>query len=294
MRMSASRGGSMGAMDLGVAVLSGGFGFLLADGLDRLLATYDPSATGDKPKDKFVSDGAGTMANVLNIARMPGWARAGASIGMVAVPAVGAAYIRNRTAKTALEGLALGAGINALKLLVGNVLLPMLIGKDTSAPALQKSFIARLYPSEVAAKINMDAKKDAEGKTAPGPYPAAGVLSGQPDVGPFALGGDSPYPDAAAALRRATGISGDSPYPSASDSIRRAAGVSGDSPYPDAATALRREAGMGWQPGPPPGSGPGPQAQPHKDTACGCVGGDPKYSSFLGDAREDPLLPLNR
>lgn len=271
----------MSAMDLGVAVLAGGVGFTLADGLDRFLATYDPSAA-DKPKDKFVSDGAGTMANVLNIARMPGWARAGAAVGMVGVPAVGAAYVRNRMAKSALEGLALGAGISAFKSLWNNVLMPMLIGKDVSAPALQKSFIARLYPSEVAAKINMDAQKSADGKTLPGPYAAAGVLSGQQDVGPFALSGDSPYPDASAALRARTGVSGDSPYPSAADALRRGAGVGGDSPYPNADQALRRAAGVGWEPGPPPGQGAGPAASPHQDSnACGCIGD--KYAVFLGD-----------
>jgi len=272
----------MGAIDLGIAVLAGGTGFVIADGLDRFLATYDPSATGDRPKDKFVSDGAGTLANALNIARMPGWARAGASVGLVAVPAVGAAYIRNRTAKTVLEGFALGAGINAFKLLVSNVLMPMLVGKDTTAPALQKSFIARLYPSEVAAKINMDAQKGADGKTLPGPYASAGVLSGQPDVGPFALAGDSPYPDASAALRARTGVSGDSPYPSAADALRRGAGVGGDSPYANVDQALRRAAGVGYEPGPPPGQGPGPRANPGEDSAsCGCIGD--KYAVFLGD-----------
>jgi hypothetical protein len=271
----------MNAMDLGVAVLSGGAGFILADGLDRFLATYNP-AGADRPKDKFVSDGAGTLANSLNIASRPGLIRAGAAAGMVVVPAVGAAYIRNRTAKVALEGLALGAGISALKSLWSNVLMPLLIGKDTSTPALQKSFIARLYPTEVAAHINITAQK-AGGN-------AAGMLSGQ-DVGPFALAGDSPYPDAASALRHGAGVSGDSPYPSASDSLRRGAGVSGDSPYPNADQALRRAAGVGWEPGPPPGQGAGPAAEPHKDSnSCGCIGD--QYSTFLGSATEEPLVNM--
>ena len=279
--MRASRGGTMGAMDLGIAVVTASVGFLAADGLDRFLATYDPSAA-DRPKDKFVSDGVGTQANVLNIGRMPGWARAGAAVGMVGVPAVGAAYIRNRTAKMALEGMALGAGINAVKLLVGNVLLPMLIGKDTSAPTLQKSIIVRLFPAETSAKISMDARKGADGKTPEGPYPSTGALSGQADVGPFALAGDSPYPSAADALRAHTGISGDSPYPSAADAIRARAGVGGDSPYPNADQALRARAGVGYEPGPPPGQGPGPKADPHRDSAaCGCI--SDKYSVFLGD-----------
>jgi len=281
------------AMELGTAVLAGGLGFVLADGLDRFLATYDPSSTGERPKDKFTSDGAGTLANTLNIARMPGWVRAGASVGMVAVPAVGSSFIRNRTAKRALEGMALGAGVNAFKLLVNNVLLPMLIGKDTSAPALQKNVIARLYPAEVAAKINMDAQKGADGKTLPGPYNPAGVLSGNPDVGPFALSGDSPYPDAAQALRRAAGVGGDSPYASASDALRRAAGVSGDSPYANVDQALRRAAGVGYEPGPPAGQGPGPRAIPGEDSAsCGCIGEGDQYSAFLGLGSEEPLMKM--
>lgn len=275
-------------MDFGAAVLGAGTGFILADGLDRFLATYDPTAT-ERPKDKFTSDGAGTQANVLNIARMPGWVRAGASVGAVAVPMVGSSFIRNRTAKRALEGLALGAGINAMKLLVTNVVMPMLIGKDTSVPALQKSYIARLYPAEVAAKINMDAQKGA-----PGPYASAGVLSGG-DVGPFALSGDSPYPDASQALRHAAGIGGDSPYPDAAQALRRAAGLSGDSPYPSADQALRRAAGLGYEPGPPAGSGPGPQARPGEDSnACGCIAGGGQFDTFLGAAPggDEPLMRM--
>jgi hypothetical protein len=273
-------------MDFGAAVLGAGTGFILADGLDRFLATYDPSAT-ERPKDKFTSDGAGTQANVLNIARMPGWLRAGASVGAVAVPAVGASFIRNRTAKRALEGLALGAGISAFKLLVTNVVMPMLIGKDAD---LRKNVIARLYPAEVAAKLNMDAQKGA-----PGPYNSAGVLSGQgqPDVGPFALAGDSPYPDASQALRRAAGVSGDSPYPDAAQALRRAAGVSGDSPYPNADQALRRAAGLGYEPGPPAGQGPGPQARPGEDSnACGCIAGGGQFDTFLGAAPDEPLMRM--
>jgi hypothetical protein len=262
----------MGVMDLAVGVFAGGTGFLVADGLDRFLATFNPTAA-ERPKDKFVSDGAGTLANVLNIGSRPSWVRAGAATGMIAVPAIGAAYVRNRTAKMALEGLALGAGINGLKLLFSNVLLPLLIGKDTSTPAIQKSVIARLYPAEVAAHINMTSQK-AGGN-------AAGMLSGK-DVGPFAMAGDSPYPSATDALRRAAGVSGDSPYPDAAQALRH--GVSGDSPYPDANQALRRAAGVGYEPGPPSDVGPGPKADPHTDPSCGC--GDPLIGSsmFLGES----------
>jgi len=274
--MRASRGGSMGVGALATAILSGGVGFVAADGLDRFLATYNPAGT-TAPKDKFTSSGAGTQANVLNIGSRPGLIRAGASVGMVAVPAVGAMFAkRSPMVRASLEGLALGAGINAVKLLVNNVLLPMFIDKDTSAPALQKSVIARLYPAEVTASINRAAHEAGSN--------AAGMLSGQKDVGPFALAGDSPYPNADQALRRAAGVGGDSPYPSAADALRHGAGVGGDSPYPNADQALRMRAGVGWEPGPPPGQGAGPAAEPHKDSqSCGCIGDGDQYASFLGD-----------
>ena len=54
--------------------------------------------------------------------------------------------------RSSLEGLAIGSGINLFKMLWNNFLMPMLVGKDTSDPALQKSYIARLYPAEVAAQ----------------------------------------------------------------------------------------------------------------------------------------------
>lgn len=260
----------MGVGEMVLATASAGFGFILADGIDRLLATYNPSSTDAPPKDKFTSSGTGTLANTLNVASMPDWKRLVAGVGLTAAPAVGAMFT-DGYARSALEGAAIGAGVNFLKLLVHNVLMPMLVGKDTSAPALQKSYIARLYPAEVAAKINKTSSQ-----------PAPGALSGAQDVGPFALGGDSPYPTAEQALR--TGVHGDSPYPTTEQALR--AGVSGDSPYPTAEQALR--AGVSaWEPSGPSTPGPGPQ-----DNAadCGCVGGaDPTigYSSFLGTPEED-------
>jgi len=284
--MHASRGG-MGIGGILLATGSAGFGFVLADGVDRYLATYCPT-DATKPTDKFTSDGAGTLANVLNIASMPSWKRIAAGVGVAAVPAVGSMFVKNQYGKGALEGLALGAGISAFKTFWNTVLMPMMVGKDTSVPALQKSYIARLYPSEVAASINR-AQKPA----------ASGALSGAPDVGPFALSGDSPYPDAGQALRNATGVHGDSPYPDAAQALRT--GVSDDSPYADAAQALRRQAGMGagptptggpdssWNPGPPAGFGPGPQARPHKD--CGCVGDENPFLGIVGGAPlEEPLF----
>ena len=291
--MRASRGGSMGPAEMALATLFGSIGFLAADGLDRFLATYDPSAA-DRPKDKFVSDGAGTLANVLNIGSRPGLVRLGAGVGAVAAPAIGASFIKNPMARAALEGMALGAGISLVKTLWSSFVMPMIVGtkpENTTPDKLQKSPIARMYPAEVSAAINMAAHEDASGATTPGPYAAAGVLSG-PDVGPFALSGDSPYPDANQAIRRAAGVGGDSPYPDAGQAIRHAAGVSGDSPYPDAHSALRHAAGVSWQPGDASDVGPGPQT----GDSCGCVGDDPgaKFSAFLGDgpSPQDPLVIL--
>ncbi|HMG23278.1 MAG TPA: hypothetical protein VK607_18215 [Kofleriaceae bacterium] len=291
----------MGEMILMTA--SSGLGFVMADGLDRFLATYSP-ADATRPTDKFTSDGTGTLANTLNIASMPNWKRLAAGVVVTAVPAGGAMFVKNPYARASLEGMAVGAGISAFKTFWNTVLMPMLVGKDTTVPALQKSYIARLYPSEVAAHINKAAAK-AGGN-------ASGMLSDQQqtgvgDVGPFALADSSPYPDAAQALRNATGLHGDSPYDDAAQMLRNRTGVHGDSPYPDAAQALRTglhaPAGHGnpgspglsasdWNPGPPAGVGPGPQATPHKD--CGCVGDE--YAGFLGGAPdEEPLynLPSN-
>ena len=283
----ASRGGGgMGPGGLAMAVVSAGFGYVIADGIDRLIATYNPSATTAPPTDKFTSNGNGTLANTLNVAAMPNWKRVVAGVGVTAVPTVGAMFTDGYV-RSSLEGMAIGAGVNLFKTLWNNVLMPMLVGKDTSQPTLQKSYIARLYPAEVSAHINKAANQ-----------PAPGALSGAPagDVGPFALGGDSPYPDAAQALRQQTGVHGDSPYPTAAEALRQQTGVHGDSPYPTAAQALRKEAGVSaWQPGPPTSPGPGPQ---DNGADCGCVAGDPQigYASFLGDARRrgDELVPRSR
>lgn len=278
------RGMSVGTMV--VAGLSGGLGFVLADGLDRFLATYDPATTGERPKDKFTSDGAGTLANSLNIASRPGLMRIGAGIGVTAVPAVGAMFVRNKYAKTALTCTAFGAGISAFRMLWNGFLMPLLRPKDATPAVLQKSFIARLYPAEVSAAINRDAKQTTVSSS------GSGALSGA-DVGPFALSGDSAYPDAAQALRRETGMhgpGGDYPtlqntwgtgdYPTAQQAIYKKAGQVGAPGNPG-------QPGLAWQPGPPPGPGPGP-VDPGKDPTCGCVG-DPtaRFTSFLGDQAEE-------
>lgn len=284
----------MGMAEMTLAMVSGGLGFVLADGLDRFLSTYNPAGTGARPTDKFTSDGAGTLANTLNVASRPNIIRIASGVGATALPAVGAMYSRNPYVRASLEGMTVGAGVSLFKTLWNNLLMPLLTPKDTSPASLQKNIIARLYPAEVAAHINQTS------------HQAVGALSGPADVGPFALAGDSPYADAAQALRRSAGVQapdyawgtgGDSPYPSTAQVL----GLRGDSPYADAAQALRREAGMGapaghgnpaqpgtgepWNPGPPPGVGPGPQARPHKD--CGCIGEGNQFLGFVGEAPED-------
>jgi hypothetical protein len=266
--MYSSRSGGMGMGETVVAIVSGTLGFVIADGLDRFMATYNPSSTEAKPTDKFTSDGAGTLANTLNIASRPGWKRAAVATGAVVVPAAGAYFVKNKMAKAAFEGLLVGAGINGLKLLVNNVVMPMLVGKDMTTPVLQKSFIARLYPSETAARASM--------KQMPS---TTGVLSG-PDVGPFALQDSPRYGSAEDALRRQAGVHGDSPYEDAQQAMRRQAGVHD---LPTAADAIRQRAGVSapYMPGPPPGPGPGPTNAP--DESCGCAAPS-KYDAFLGDA----------
>lgn len=257
-RMRAPMGSSK--MGIGSILLMGGSlgtGFLIADGLDRLLATYNPADT-EAPKDKFRSDGAGTLANVLNVGSRPGLVRAGAAVGAIAVPAAGAYFLRNKMAKTVLTAAAFGAGVNALKLLVNNVVVPMLRPKDATVAELQKSYVARLYPAEVAAAIN-GAKKNPDGSERTPQLTAssgggAGALSGVPgDVGPFAgVGGPgADYPTAIQALNRGV------------------AGPGAD--YPTAQQVL----GTGWQPGPASTPGPGPQPA---ERECGCS----KATPFLG------------
>ena len=283
----------MGIGTMVVAGLSGGLGFVFADGLDRFLATYNPSTTGEKPKDKFTSDGAGTLANSLNVASRPGLVRIGAGIGVTAVPAVGAMFVKNRYAKTALTGAAFGMGISAFKTIWNGLIMPLLRPKDATPAALQKSFIARLYPMEVSAALNRAAKQTAVSSS------GSGALSGPPDVGPFALAGDSSYPDAAQAIRREAGIhgpGGDAGYPSVQNTW-------GTGDYPTAQQAIYQKTGqvgapaghgnpgqpgLSWQPGPPPGPGPGP-VDPGKDPSCGCAGADPtaRFTSFLGEAAEE-------
>lgn len=285
----------MGVGEMLLGIGSAGLGFVLADGLDRLLATYNPSATGAKPTDRFTSDGTGMLANTLNVAAMPNWKRVVAGVGLTAAPAVGSMFVKNPYVRGGLEGLALGAGISVFKTFWSNVLMPMLIGKDTSAPALQKSYIARLYPTEVASSLNKKQAMTAVSSSGSGALSGASTQTGvgAPDVGPFALSGDSPYPDAAQALRG--DVRGDSPYPTADQALR--GDVRGDSPYPTATQALHSGVSApsptggndpNWNPGPPAGPGPGPQAKPHSD--CGCVGENDMYLGFVGETEREDVM----
>lgn len=287
--MHASRSSGMGIAEVLLGIGFGGAGFILADGLDRFLATYDPSSTAAKPTDKFTSDGTGTLANTLNVASAPSWVRIGAGVGMVAAPALGAYYVRNPLARSAFEGATLGTGISLLKTVWNTFVMPMLIGKDTSPPTLQKSFIARLYPAEVAAHINRAQTPPQTAVSSAG----SGALSGAPDVGPFALAGDSAYPDTAQALRAQAGMQDQFP------SVQNVWGTGGPgSDYPTAAQVMGTGAGPGpsgasYAPGPPPGPGPGPQAHPHTDPSCGCVGDNHPFLGFIGDKLEEDSFVAN-
>ena len=252
-RMYASSGG-MSAGNLAMAAFTGTVGFLAADALDRFMATYNPAGT-EAPKDKFTSSGTGMLANTMNIAATPNWKRIAVGVAAPVVPAVGAAFVKNKTAKVALEGLALGAGISTLKMLFTTLVIGRLLKpKDTSASALQSSKLARLYPAEISARINIEQKMQALSAS------GAGALSGADD---------RQRPTAAQAM------AGTAEMPTAQDALR-----TGLRDMPTAAQAMAGT-GEGWQPGPPPGPGPGPQPN---DASCGCADAPTpgiRYSAFL-------------
>jgi hypothetical protein len=303
--MRASTGGGNFVVEMGTTVLAAGLGFLALDALDRFLATYDPAAA-TKPTDRFTSDGAGTLANALNVASTPNPYRIGAAVVVPALSAWASTAVRNPYGRAALEGLAVGGGVNLIKLVWNNVVMPLLAPKDTSTAGLQKSVIARLYPAEIAAHINMAAKQQAVsaggGSGALSGAPQAGV-GAQPDIGPFALAGSSDYPDAAEALRKAAGVAGPGGnYPS----LQNAWGTggpggpaqpgSGTGDYPTAAQAMGTGQPPAYQPGPPPGPGPGPQTEHQHGDGCGCgVGEANAFLGFIGDETEkDTLFTIDR
>ena len=295
-----SGGGRMGVAELGVAVFFGGVGFILADGVDRFLATYNPSATTPPPSNKFTSTGAGTLGNLLNVAARPNMYRLGAGGAMTALPILGAyAARRHAMLRSAFEGAAVGAGIKFFSMLWSNVIMPLFTPKDTSTGSLQKSVIARLYPAEIAAHINLAASQTSVASAGSGALSAPPQMGvGAPaDVGPFAgvgVAGDSPYPNAEQALRSAAGLS---EFPT----IAQAMGTGGPgSDYPTATQAMRAATGIvganPYSPGPPPGQGPGPRATPHTDPACGCIGDDPSigFAGILAGApEEEPVFDFS-
>ena len=309
------------AVALGTACL----GFIFADGIDRLLATYNPSSTDAAPANKFTSNGAGTLANTLNVASRPGWMRIAAGVALPVLPAVGSMYVKSPMLRGSLEGFALGAAVSGFKTFWNNFLMPLLVPATADTPTLQKSYIARLYPAEVAARINMQAAPpgavSSSGSGALSGAPQTGV-AGPADVGPFALAGDSPYQDAAQALRAGAGVSGYQSFPSlqntwgtgasaagtALPTLDQATGQMGGSAtgntLPTAAQVLRHgvsapaatgnpgQPGLSedWQPGPPALPGAGPQARPHSDPACGCMGDGDQFLGFIGDQNSDEPL----
>ena len=98
--------------ELALTIGTGSLAYILANGLDRFLATYNPNGDPAKaPKHKFTSDGAGTLANALNLADHPGWIRIGAGVGMAAAPAVASAFVKHPLLRSSLEGAAVGASV---------------------------------------------------------------------------------------------------------------------------------------------------------------------------------------
>jgi hypothetical protein len=241
------------ATELALAVGTGSLAYILANGFDRFLATYNPNGDPAKaPKHKFTSDGAGTLANTLNLADHPSLLRIGVGIGLAAAPALGSVFVKHPLIRSSLEGAAVGAGVQLVQMLWSNVLVPLFAPKSTDE--LKTSFIARLYPAEIAAHMNRKSATTAfTGGTAPGlsgapsDAPAPGTV-GQPsgDVGPFALEGPSRFPSAVEALRaHAAGLNG------GHEANRLETGIGyGAGSYPSVAELWRQAAGgethYGW------------------------------------------------
>lgn len=236
----------MSGGQLALAFISGGLGFAIADFADRWFATYDPSATGTPPTDRFTGGTNGTLANTLNVASPPGAVRIGVGIGITALFGLGAyAARKNALATAALQGATIGAGIKLFSVLwnsyvIGNLLKPA----DTSQATMQKSMGARLYPAEIVAAQNLT--------QSPVPYtapqglnraPQMAALNGPPmgrDVGPFAVGQPAPQPAPPPANQNA--------------------------------------------PVPQPMPAPAPMPMPQPDDGCGCLGDRlPNYLGFLGE-----------
>jgi hypothetical protein len=184
------------AIDMGFELGAAGLGFVLSDAIDRFLATYDPAAPTKAGPNKFTSDGTGMLGNSLNTASPPNLYQYGALAALTLVPLGGSLFMKHPLLRSTTEGLGIGSGIKLVSKLWTSLLMPLLIGKDTSVPALQKNWIARLYPAEVSAVLNM--KSGTAAVSSGGAASKAGTLSGGSDqagvgagsdAGPFALAG---------------------------------------------------------------------------------------------------------
>lgn len=182
----------MSGGELALAFIAGGLGFTLADFADRYLSTYDPSATGEAPKDKFTG-GNGTMANTLNIASPPGLLRIGVGLGLPVLSGLAAWKIKNPMAKAAFHGLMIGAGIKLFSTLFNAYVMGNLL-KPGPQDDIKKSLGARLYPAEITAAQNLSNSP----ATQQSPFNPGLAARPQPqqqpqqrrDVGPFALAQD--------------------------------------------------------------------------------------------------------
>jgi hypothetical protein len=145
----------MSGGELALAVISGGLGFVVADFIDRYMATYNPSTTTTAPANMFYG-GTGTEANTLNLAMPPSITRIGIGAGVTLVLGLGAHVVKNGMGKAALQGATIGAAISLFRLVwnsyvMGKVLMP----KATDQATLQASMGARLYPAEITAAQNL-------------------------------------------------------------------------------------------------------------------------------------------
>jgi hypothetical protein len=199
--------------ELALAFLSGGFGFAIADFVDRYMATYNPSTApvaGAAAPTYFTGGTNGTLANTLNIATAPSLLRIGVGIGVTALPGIGAYLVKNPMGRAALQGMMLGAGIKLFSTLwnayvMGNLLKPA----ATDATTMKASLGARLYPAEIVAAQNIanptatsltspqglnappgqrQLQQRPQQRFAPQPQRQVQQRQGVGDVGPFAVG----------------------------------------------------------------------------------------------------------
>lgn len=122
----------LSGMELAVGALTGVIGYTAADVVDRFLATR---ADADLVK-KVQMPLAEAAPIYLD------WYRLGAGVAMAAVPLVGAHFVRNATARSALQFFGFGAAFSVLGKAVGAVAAHVLKDND---------YGKRLYGAEIAA-----------------------------------------------------------------------------------------------------------------------------------------------